>query len=344
MANNEKLLEGLRGAGISIQVGSLARYMASNGVMVTPTVGRRRGYVSLNEKAYGIDLDSMNEAGSEFYRGRVSLGHLNFIPPKDEADLGTLEKRLRRAVERRVLADGGFLPMLAYESLKAEYEQIRTDYFAKRDEILDRWPLLIAEFESGAKAMLAGITMPDYQREQLLKSFMAEIPSESDYRSSFTMSLRVHAFPAECSLEGLNSSVAAAVDETWQDEVMTTAIAAIESLIGTMWAKCLTSIKQYLKGGQIKSRTVESLAKLADELSWKNVFRNPILNSLHAQLKPIQQTDTESQAEAVEIAIAIIFAYAKEAQLDLNFDNCPYTVEQLDQMVRMNLKEEAKYA
>lgn len=65
---------------------------------------------------------------------------------------------------------------------------------------------------------------------------------------------------------------------------------------------------------------------------------------MHAQLKPIQQTDTESQAEAVEIAIAIIFAYAKEAQLDLNFDNCPYTVEQLDQMVRMNLKEEAKYA
>ena len=75
MSDYKKLLEGLTGNGISVTVSDLAKYMSSNGVCVSPTIGRRRGYVSLNEKAYGINLDDMTETGSNFFRSRVSQGH-----------------------------------------------------------------------------------------------------------------------------------------------------------------------------------------------------------------------------------------------------------------------------
>jgi len=344
MANNEKLLEGLRGAGINVSVENLARYMASNGIIVDPSVGRRRGYVSLNEKAYGVDLEAMSEGGRDFYRGRVSQGHLNFIPPKDEASFGALEKRLRRAVERRTLADG-FMPMSAYDSLKEEFEEVRADYFAKRDEVLDKWPLLVSEFKEGAKAMLDGIVMPDYQREQVLKSFLSEIPKIDDYRDSFTMALHVRAFPAACNQDGLNSSVAAAVQETWKDDVMTTAITAIESLIGTTWSKCISAVQQYIKRGTIKSNTIDSLARLIDELSWKNVFLNPVLTQLHDEMSKLRLMSEEAQAEAIEIAVATIYKYAMSAHLDLDFSDSPYSKAELEQMVKLYVnKEEMKNA
>lgn len=343
MSNHEKLLEGLAGNGISVTISDLAKYMSSNGVCVNPTIGRRRGYVSLNEKAYGINLDDMTETGSNFFRSRVSQGHLNFIPPEDEAAFGALEKRLRRAVERKTLSDG-FMPVAAYEDLKAEFEKIRSEYFAKRDEVLAKWDLLVADFEAGAKEMLEGIHMPDYQRKQVLKNFMEEIPSKSDYRDSFKVSLSVRAFPATCTQEGLNSSVAAAVKDTWQDDVMTTAITAIESLIGLMWTKCNAAIKQYIKGGSIKANTLQSLSNLVQELKWKNVFRNPMLTELQTQLTSVARGDDESAADCIEEAIATIYAYADEAHLDLDFTNCPYTALQLKQMAAILLGQNKRSA
>lgn len=343
MSDYKKLLEGLTGNGISVTVSDLAKYMSSNGVCVSPTIGRRRGYVSLNEKAYGINLDDMTETGSNFFRSRVSQGHLNFIPPEDEAAFGALEKRLRRAVERKTLSDG-FMPVTAYEDLKAEFEKIRAEYFAKRDEVLAKWDFLVADFKAGAKEMLEGIHMPDYQREQVLQSFVKEIPSEADYRDSFTVSLSVRAFPATCTQEGLNSSVAAAVKDTWQDDVMTTAITAIESLIGQMWAKCNAAIKQYIKSGGIKTNTLRSLANLVAELKWKNVFCNPMLTQLQTQLSGVAQGDDESAADIIEEAISTIYAYADEAHLDLDFTNSPYTAQQLKQMSAIQMAQRKRSA
>ena len=44
--NQKKLLEGIGGKGIEVGIRSLAKFMACAGVLVTPHVGRMRGYVS----------------------------------------------------------------------------------------------------------------------------------------------------------------------------------------------------------------------------------------------------------------------------------------------------------
>lgn len=332
MANQKKLLEGLSGPGINVTVRSLAKYMASNGIRAKATVGRLRVYIGLNEKAYGVDLGGMDETGASFYKERAYAGHLNFIPPEDEAMLNRLEKRLRRAVEHRTLADG-FMPMSAYTSLKNEYETTRIEYFQKRDEILAKWPSLLTSFEAGARQMLAGINMPDYQRSQLLEEFMRGIPSASKYKESFSMALEVHAFPAECELEGLDSSVAADVQATWQDEVVTTAITSIEKLIGCVWSKALTAMRQHVSRGTIKAATVKSLARTGEDLAWKNVFRNPLITQLRERLRNLEEKDDETQAVLIEAAVVDIFAYAMESKLDLSFKDSPYTDDQLSIML-----------
>lgn len=341
--DKKKLLSGLEGVGISVSVRSLAEYMAGNGVLVVPTVGRQRGHVPMPGKAYGLNLDAMSEDGGAFYRERVSQGHLCFVPREDEAALGALEKRLRRAVENRALAEG-FMPLRAYDSLKKEFEDIRTAYFQKRDEILARWDTLLPAFESGVRAMLADIQMPAAMREQVMKEFLSAIPEKEAYAQSFTMSLRVHAFPAESGLiQGLDSSVAADVRATWSEQVVSTAILSIEKMVSEGWSKLASAMRQYLKGGAIKASTEACIQKLAGELEWKNVFRNPLLTELAQRLHGFAELSTEEQAYAAEDGMTAIYGYAVEAGLDLDFANCPYTVGQLNDMLRlvkaqMNLK------
>ena len=72
---------------------------------------------------------------------------------KDEAELATIEKRLRRAVELRSLTDG-FMPMSAYDDLREEFLKNRSDYFSKRDEIVQKWSALTTDFEFGLDEML----------------------------------------------------------------------------------------------------------------------------------------------------------------------------------------------
>lgn len=332
--NAKKALSGLATEkGISVSVRSLAKYMSSNCVLVTPHIGRGRGYIPMTESAYGIDLAQFTDEGGDFYRSRVSKSHLNFIPPEDEAALATIEKRLRRAVDLRSLTDG-FMPMDAYDDLKEEFVKNRDDYYAKRDEICLKWDVLIASFEIGVDEMLKGIQITQTAREELKQCFMQQIPSLERYRNSFSMSLHVRAFPAEGSAipEGLNSSIAADITETWSEEVVQTALLSIENVIGEGWSMLLSNMRQYLKGASIRDASIAKLEKFSSDLKWKNVFKNPILSRLSAELKGISSLDGDDQADLMEGAISYIYAYAKDVGIDLDMKNCPYTKEQLDSM------------
>jgi len=331
--NVRKALAGLEADGISLRVRSLADYMASNCVLVTPHVGRSRGYIPMPDSAYGLDLSQFTEEGGAFYKTRVSQSHLTFIPPEDESALGAIEKRLRRAVELKSITDG-FMPMSAYDDLKKEFEKNRAAYFDKRDEICQKWEILVSSFELGVNAMLQGINMPQTARNALKELFLSQIPDKKTYRDSFTMDLHVRAFPAEGSAvpAGLNSSIAADVKKTWSDEVVQTAMLSIEKTIGQVWSKLLSAMRQYLKNDTIRESSINALENFVSELSWKNVFKNPILTQLNAEIKGISFLKTDEQANLIEGAIGYVYAYAKDINLDLDLSKSPYDQDQLESL------------
>ena len=333
--NQKKLFQGVAEEGVEVSIRSLAKFMACAGVLVTPHVGRMRGYISLPGAVYGIKPEKMTESGSTFYCERVSQGHLSFIPREDEAALATLEKRLRRAVEVYSVSDG-FMPMKGYEALKADFTEIRNAYFAKRDEIISKWDRLLSDFEYGATEMLNGMRLAQNIREQVLKEFLAEVPSKDKYAKSFSMTLRVHAFPSEVSeeLQGLQNSIAEDVLDTWKEDVVSTAILSIERQVGIGWDKMLSGMRQYIKDGKIKPSTINTLIKYADEMHWKNVFNNSLLNELSAILSELKtDSNVDEKAEIIENALVALYAYAKDVRIELDWRNCPYTQNQMEDLL-----------
>lgn len=334
MCKKQELLKGLQGEGISLCVRNLAKYMAGTGVLVEPHIGRQRGYIPLSEKTWGFNPASLSDEGKAFFSAQVKSGHLNFIPAKDEKGLGTLEQNLRRAVQARTLADG-FVPVAAYSSLKEEFEKIRTQYLEKRDDICSRWPLMMAEFKAGVQSMLAGVEMDETEKEKLLQQFMKAVPNVERYRNSFSMSLKVQAFPADVAVDGLDADVQADVKESWREDVVDTAIASITSTIQNIWDRCLVAMGQYLAKNSINTKTLDALNRDAESLSWRNVFSNTHLAELSNILLGIREKDVDAQAEAIEAAVVKTYTYSKLARFDLPMDNSPYTVETLESMERM---------
>ena len=148
-------------------------------------------------------------------------------------------------MELRSLTDG-FMPMSAYDDLREEFLKNRSDYFNKRDEIVQKWSALTTDFEFGLDEMLKGVQIPQTAREELKKRFLSQVPSIREYQSSFSMTLHVRAFPAEEAAipEGLSSSIAADIKSTWSDEVVQTALLSIENLIGQGWLRLCGSTKK----------------------------------------------------------------------------------------------------
>lgn len=330
---NSNLLAGLSGKGIHVTVGDLAKYIASNGVIVTPFVGRMRGYIPLPGAAYGVNPENMSEQGAGFYKDRVSQGHLNLIPVEDENELGRLEKRLRRAVETRALTDV-FMPVKAYDDLKSEFEAIREEYFDTRDRIGSKWEMLVAEFENGAREMLEGIEMPQQLRDKLLGDFMAQVPEKEEYIRSFKMDLRVKAFPAVQITEGLADGIAADVKATWQEDVVSTAILSIEKQIGEGWSRLNKAMNSYVRAGRLSSASTKSISKFAIDLRWKNVFNNVLLTKLSDTLVNLDSEPDEKAAEKIEDGIAYIYRYAKENHLSLDLSGISYDSSTLESMAK----------
>jgi len=337
MINKEKLLAGIKRPGVQITECELAKYMATSGALVSVSVSRARTEVPLTERAYGVDLDLFNEEGKAFYGAQVKQGRLQFLPRQDVKELDTLDKAARRAVEVRALTKNRsplFVPLAVYEELEADFSEIRTKYFQKRDEILAKWDLLVAVFEDGVRKMLEGVRMDNEFRDKLVAGFVQALPSKDAYAASFDMKLRAELIPTTPGkLEGLNSSVQAIVKDTWKDDVVSTAIASIETQVGDGWSRLMKAIRQYDKNGTIKTTTINGLTKFATDLNWKNVFNNVLLTSMSEELKGLATMDADRQAEHIESAIAFAYGYAKDAGLDLDMDESPYSVEQLEQIL-----------
>lgn len=330
--NEKKLLGGVNlGEEIDLTVRSLAQFMAEEGVVVTPFVGRMRCNIPLPN--FGVHTDQMSVTGSRFYAENAGKGFLRFIPKADELELIRLESKLRRACEERVLADA-FMPVSAYRSLQEEFSWIRQAYFEKGDEILTRWEELTQTFKNGVEEMLEGVDLGAEEKEQVKEAILSKIPEKESYKNSLQMRLKIRAFQGELRETNFEGDLSNNLTESWREDVVSTAVHSIEKQVEEGWNWVMKGLRRYLKELPIGTRVIEGLTDFREALKWKNVFSNPLLKELETMLAGLEQAaDDAKKAYTMEQAAVAIWRYSKEANIVLPMEEIPYTEEMLDQML-----------
>ena len=168
----------------------------------------------------------------------------------------------------------------------------------------------------------------------LFEEIIGGLPSKEAYQSSFYMRLKVTAFPGFAAPDGISPSIAADLEKSWQDSVVSTALAAIETTIGQGFSLLGKAAKTYEAQEKVMGKTLNAMARFSSDLAWKNVFQNPLLTSLGKKMKTIVDADkAEDKATLVEEALVDIWAYSKEQNIVLDASATPFGGDGLDIML-----------
>ena len=266
----------------------------------------------------------------------MSKASIALIPKEFRNNITRIEKGIRRRKDELCIARD-YMPVDAFMQFKAEFEKARSELFDVCDEIIANWDSIRDSYESGLKDMLGNIQMPDFMRDKILGDLLAAIPERETFRRGFSMNMRVFAFPSEPEARpGIDSSISDAITETWKDDVVSTAILAIERSVGEGWERLNAAMKQYLRHGSIRSNTINTIIRYAQNLAFKNVFRNGLLTELAKNLMSLASKSEDQQAEQIEECIAQVYQYAKESGINLDMENSPYSTDELDVMAMVS--------
>jgi len=187
---------------VYIQKDVLATKLSQEGYIYKVHIGRCRFTARLRPEDVGLDPE--NEAHKDFVKRYLSLGRKLLLPTDILKRLDQLEGKIRRVVDEKYAVPtvaGSFVPFKNVEPMKEEIEKLKEEYFAVRDEILDRYDAITAETEASYRKFAVEVyrlikknayySPSDDETEQFVRSAMNHFPSKKEIYGSFYVTLNV---------------------------------------------------------------------------------------------------------------------------------------------------------
>ncbi len=187
---------------VFIQKDVLATQLSQEGYIYDVHIGRTRFATKLRPEDVGLDPD--NEAHKDFIKRYLSLGRKLLLPADILRKLDQIEGKIRRVVDEKYsipTVAGSFVPFKNVELMKAEVERLKEEYFAVRDEILDRYDSIKAETEASYRDFSVEVYRlirkdpyyypTDEEVEQFVQSAMSRFPTKQEIYGSFYVTLTV---------------------------------------------------------------------------------------------------------------------------------------------------------
>lgn len=190
------------GDDVYVQKDILATKLTQEGYLITPHIGRTRFSVKLRPKDIGLDPD--NPEHKEFMENYLTLGSKLLLPNETLRELDRCDKQIRRVTEEEYgipTCMGSFVPYKNLEPMKERVKQLKTEYFAIRDNLIDNYETIRFNTEIAYKKFAPEvfrlITKNPYyiptveETAQFVNSTMIYFPTVQEIHNSFYVKLDV---------------------------------------------------------------------------------------------------------------------------------------------------------
>lgn len=342
----KELIAGIQQDGMSVGIEDLAGYLRKQGLIVNEHIGRKRNYVEVSPKLFGVNVSEKGDDVKELFKEHIKMGKMSFIPDKYEKKLVNLESSLRMARRRSCIGyDETFMPLDTFKEFSKEFEDKKRKYFEVRDEIVGMWDSLIVRFKSILQSSLDELNSLD--KMTVFSAIVAKLPSKEEYRESFYMTLTVKAFPVTENLDMFDESIQSQIKDGLNQETVTTLYEIIGNTLNDAFdnvAKVLTSIQ---KNDKVANKTLGSLKTASDRIAQKNIFNNPKITQIRREILALSvNKDEDTQAEQAENLLATIYGYAKELHIEheISLTGSPLSADELVAIYSMIEESESEDA
>lgn len=324
----DELVKDLQDKGLIVGVEDLSQYLRTAGVVVSEHIGRRRSYIEVSPKMYGVDLSTKEQATRDFLKSHVKQGKLTFISADNDKALTNVENALRVARKRASIGfDGKFMVTDSYKEFYQVFEKKKEEYMALRDKIVSEWDSMLEGFRSSLDASLRDLKSVD--GDSLAANIMNRIPTKEAYGASFYMELRISAFPIIENLNMFDESIQEQIKEGSVQESVSSMYQILGSGLDLAFTNCCNLLAIIEKNGRLNSRSTTALQEGAKRMRKENVFANSKIAELADNLEAAGSTDdTDDAAELAEHILAKTYGYAVELDLTdalKTINKCPFS-------------------
>lgn len=338
MKKTEELLEGLKNDGLIVGIEDLSQYIRKQGVIVQESIGRKRNYITVSPKLFGVDLKTKGSETNEFFKQHMKMGQIRFLPDIYETKLVNLEVLVRQ--KRRTYAlgyDDKFMTIETYKKFMELVETKKEEYLATRDEIVENWDSIISRFRTVLWSTLD--ELQSIEKEKVFNKVMNSLPSKEQYAESFYMDVNAKAFPVTENLEMFSEDI----QEQIKDGLHQDTIETLYDIIGNTLDDGFDAVSRVIKSikkednliKKIAHKTLGSLIEAGKRIGEKNIFNNPKVESIRVSIVDLANLsiNPEVMCEEAEAISAMIYGYARELGIEnkINTSTSPLSeIELLD--------------
>lgn len=335
--NNQNVLQGS-----NVKIDELSKHISKSGVIVKPHIGRIRRKVALPKELLGTVNSSDQKEDEEFFREYITQGTLNLIPKSDEKTLVSIETCVRQQVGKLAIAcDGTFMTSQVYKDEYLPYfNEKKTKYFEKRDEIVAKWDILVQNFKTKLETFLDRRNITN--KQAIVNGVMSNVPSRQAFSDSFYMEIALTAFPVEENIDMFDSIVADQV----KNSITNTKLTLVKEMLGTLLGETFTRINNmlifYRDNAEIKNQQVKPLRELKKNLIKNNILGHELIDGIVQELTTLEKidiNDTDCVAEQAEIVMVKAYGFIKDTGLDEYIKKDDLAMTELDmarQYITMN--------
>lgn len=349
--NEEKtreLIEEMKEQGINVDIENLAQYVRQQGLIVKVHVGGGKNDYELSPKVYGINENDLGDEVKELFSEHVKKSKIGFLPNAYAKRLKNLESNLRMQCRRNSIGyDNSFMAMPSYREFRDYYNKSQEDYMKIRDEIMDKYDLLVQRFKEITWISLEKLNAIDLDSEyhKIVDRFggkpgdrLYEMFKEK-YKDNFYMSLSVKAFPVTENLDMFEDDI----KEQIQDGLNQETVQTLYEIIGNSLNDAFSSVEKVIisagkNDGRVAPKTLSSITDTIPRLKQKNIFSNVKINEIADNISNmiVNPTDSDTLLQEAEIILAKIYSYAVELNIEhlINLKDSP-----LDEEILLEIAE-----
>ncbi|ADO59454.1 hypothetical protein [Paenibacillus polymyxa] len=338
LEKTNELIEDLKSQGMIVGIEDLGSYLRTQGLIVKEHIGRKRNYIVVGPKLYGVDVTQKGDQVKEFMKEHIKMGRLSFLPESYEKRLTSVDNSVR--VKRRghcIGYDETFMPIEAYKEYQKEFEEKKKEYFEIRDEIVSNWEGLLHRFKEILKISLDELNSID--KEVVFESIISKLPSKEEYKDSFYMTLSAKAFPVTENLGMFDESIQEQIRNGLKQETVSTLYEIIGNTLNDAFLNVSRTLRALQKKDKVSSKTLGALRKSAKRIAQKNIFNNKKIDEIRLGILNVGESshDTEVMCENAENVLATIYGYACELGIEdtIKFEDSPVTVDDLQMIYEM---------
>lgn len=338
----EELIAGLQRDGAVVGIEDLSSYIRKQGLIVTEHIGRKRNYVKVSPKLFGVDLSTKGTETNEFFKQHMRMGKITFLPDNYESELENIESIVRVTRKRNAIGyDNKFMTMDSYNHFMTLVEKKKEEYFDTRDKIVANWDAIIARFKE-----LLWISLDELraiEKDKVFQAVVSKLPTKEDYTNSFYMNIGAKAFPVTENLSMFTEDIQSQIQDGLNQETIETLYEVIGNTLNDAFGTVIKVIKSIRVSDtefkNIHFRTFDALKESSKRIAKKNIFHNPKIESIRESLEELASlsVNPEIMYEEAEVIAAIIYGYAMELGIEksINLKSSPLSEDALVELFEL---------